>query len=105
MTAGFLLTKELRYVQKITLGKLTGLVIVAYNPLENISKIRKVSMVFKDGAMVDLNLLQGTASYWNYYITKKFKEGYLAEAEESAGFKRGKVKAKESILIKWLLRL
>jgi len=94
VTAGFLLTKELRYVQKITLGKLTGLVIVAYNPLENISNIRKVKMVFKDGVVVDPNHPQGTASYWDYYITKKFKEGYLAEAEESAGFKRGKVKDK-----------
>jgi imidazolonepropionase-like amidohydrolase len=75
-------------------GKLADLVIVADNPLENISNIRKVKMVFKDGVMVDLNHPQGTASYWDYYITKKYKEGYLAEAEESAGFKRGKVKDK-----------
>jgi hypothetical protein len=49
-------------------------------------------MVFKDGIMVDLNHPQGTASYWDYYVTKKYKKGYLANAEESAGFKRGKVK-------------
>ncbi len=73
-------------------GKLADLVVVAENPLENISNIRKVKMVFKDGIMVDLNHPQGTASYWEYYITKKFKKGYLADAEESAGFKRGKVK-------------
>jgi len=75
-------------------GKLADLVIVADNPLENISNIRKIKMVFKNGVMVDLNHPQGTASYWDYYITKKYKEGYLAEAEESAGFKRGKVKDK-----------
>lgn len=73
-------------------GKLADLVVVAENPLVNISNIRKVKMVFKDGIMVDLNHPQGTASYWDYYITKKFKKGYLADAEESAGFKRGKVK-------------
>jgi len=75
-------------------GKLADLVVVADNPLENISNIRKVKMVFKDGAMVDLNHPQGTASYWDYYISKTHKKGYLAEAEESAGFKRGKVKDK-----------
>ena len=73
-------------------GKLADLVVVAENPLENISNIRKVKMVFKDGIMVDLNHPQGTASYWDYYVTKKLKKGYLADAEESAGFKRGKVK-------------
>jgi imidazolonepropionase-like amidohydrolase len=73
-------------------GKLADLVVVAGNPLENISNIRKVKIVFKDGIMVDLNHPQGTASYWDYYVTKKLKKGYLADAEESAGFKRGKVK-------------
>lgn len=73
-------------------GKLADLVVVAENPLENISNIRKVKMVFKNGIMVDLNNPQGTASYWDYYVTKKYKKGYLADAEESAGFKRGKVK-------------
>jgi len=72
--------------------KLADLVIVAENPLENISNIRKVKMVFKDGIRVDLNHPQGTASYWDYYVTKEYKKGYLADAEKSAGFKRGKVK-------------
>jgi len=73
-------------------GKLADLVVIANNPLENISYIRKVKMVFKDGVMVDLNHPQGTASYWDYYISKSYKKGYLAEAEESAGFERGNVK-------------
>jgi len=75
-------------------GKLADLVVVAENPLENISNIRKVKMVLKDGVMVDLNHPQGTADYWDYYITKKYIKGYLAEAEESAGFQRGKIKEK-----------
>jgi len=71
-------------------GKLADLLVVAENPLENISNIRKVKMVFKDGAMVDLNQPQGTASYWDYYVTGQKKKGYLADAEEEAGFKRDK---------------
>jgi imidazolonepropionase-like amidohydrolase len=73
-------------------GKLADLLIVAENPLENISNIRKIKMVFIDGVMVDLNQPQGTASYWDYYVTDKVKRGYLADAEEAAGFKRGKIK-------------
>jgi len=73
-------------------GKLADLLVVAENPLENISNIRKVKMVFKDGVLVDLNHPQGTASYWDYFITNELKKGYLADAEEAAGFKRGKIK-------------
>ena len=73
-------------------GKLADLLIVADNPLENISNIRKTKMVFINGVMVDLNQPQGTASYWDYYITDELKRGYLADAEEAAGFNRGKIK-------------
>jgi imidazolonepropionase-like amidohydrolase len=73
-------------------GKLADLLIIAENPLENISNIRKVKMVFKDGVLVDLNHPQGTASYWDYYIKNAPKKGTLADAEEAAGFKRGKTK-------------
>ena len=73
-------------------GKLADLLIVAENPLENISNIRKTKMVFLDGVLVDLNQPQGTASYWDYYVTDKVKRGYLADAEEAAGFNRRKIK-------------
>jgi len=73
-------------------GKLADLLVVADNPLENISNIRKTKMVFIDGVMVDLNQPQGTASYWDYYVTNEMKKGFLADAEEAAGFKRGKIK-------------
>ena len=58
------------------------------NPLDDISNLRKVKMVFKDGVLIDLNHPQGTASYWDYYITDKQKKGFLADAEKAAGFNR-----------------
>jgi len=73
-------------------GKLADILVVAENPLENISNIRKVKMVFKDGVMVDLSQPQGTAGYWDYYLTGEEKKGYSGDAEEAAGFKRGKTK-------------
>ena len=73
-------------------GKLADLVVVAANPLDNISNIRKIKMVLKDGVLVDRNQPYGTASYWDYFSTKKYRKGYMAQAEEAAGFSRGKVK-------------
>ena len=70
-------------------GKLADLVVVAENPLENISNIRKVKMVFKDGTSVDLKQTQGTASYWDYFDVKFPRKGYLGDAENVAGFRRG----------------
>ncbi|WP_027078823.1 amidohydrolase family protein [Maribacter antarcticus] len=73
-------------------GKLADLLIVAKNPLENISYIREVKMVFKEGISVDLNQPSGTASYWDYFSTTDLKKGFLKEAENAAGFQRGKTK-------------
>jgi adenine deaminase len=73
-------------------GKLADLVVVTENPLDNISNIRKIKMVLKDGVLVDRNQPYGTASYWDYYSTKKYRKGYMAQAEEAAGFSRDKVK-------------
>jgi imidazolonepropionase-like amidohydrolase len=69
-------------------GKLADLVVVSENPLENISNIRKVKMVFKDGIAVDLDHPQGTASYWDYFFSKEQKKGYAADAYAAAGFKK-----------------
>ena len=70
-------------------GKLADLVIVADNPLENISNIRKVKMVFKDGISVDLDHPLGTARYWDYFEIPGYSKGYLGTAENAAGFRRG----------------
>jgi hypothetical protein len=73
-------------------GKLADLVVVAENPLENISNIRKVKMVFKDGVSADLKRPIGPASYWDYFTVKFMKKGYLGNAENVAGFRRGEAK-------------
>lgn len=69
-------------------GKLADLVVVSENPLDNISNIRKVKMVFKDGISVDLDQPQGTASYWDYFFTRGQEKGYAADSDDAAGFKR-----------------
>ena len=53
-------------------GKLADLVILADNPLDNISNIRKVKMVIKDGVFVDLEHPLGTVPYLKYYETQGF---------------------------------
>ena len=70
-------------------NKLADLVIIKDNPLENISNIRNIEMVFKDGVSVDLTHPQGTATYWDYYGKKNLKKGYLGDSENQAGFRRG----------------
>jgi imidazolonepropionase-like amidohydrolase len=78
-------------------GKLADLVVVTENPLDNISNIRKLKMVFKDGVSVDLNQPQGTARFWDFYSSLgSGKGGYLGAAESDAGFiKRGKTEPPE----------
>ncbi len=55
-------------------GKLADLVILADNPLDNISNIRKIKMVFKDGVSVDLEHPLGTIPYLQYYETSGFQK-------------------------------
>jgi imidazolonepropionase-like amidohydrolase len=70
-------------------GKLADLVVVEGNPLENISNIRNINMVFRDGVSVDLDAQLGTASYWDYFDSGGLMSGYLGKAENAAGFQRG----------------
>jgi len=70
-------------------GKLADLVVVDGNPLDNISNIRNVKMVFKDGIEVDLDQELGTAGYWDYFGSTGSMSGYLGKAEGAAGFQRG----------------
>ena len=76
-------------------GKLADLVVVEDNPLDNISNIRKVKMVFRDGISVDLDRPLGTASFWDYFDTSGFRKGYLGAAENAAGFARGLAETEE----------
>jgi imidazolonepropionase-like amidohydrolase len=52
-------------------GKIADLIVVEGNPLENISNLRKLKMVFKDGTPVNLTQDEGQASFWNLYFKKK----------------------------------
>ena len=79
----------------VEVGKLADLVVVAENPLDNISNIRKVKMVFKDGVSVDLEQRLGTATYWDYFGSAGLMTGYLGKAEKAAGFQRGLAEPEE----------
>ncbi len=73
----------------VEVGKLADIVVVDGDPLENISNIRNVKMVFKNGIEVDLDQELGTARYWDYFGSTGAMSGYLGKAEEAAGFQRG----------------
>jgi imidazolonepropionase-like amidohydrolase len=79
----------------VEVGKLADLVVVAGNPLDNISNIRKVKMVFKDGVLVDREQRLGTATYWDYFGSAGLMAGYLGKAESAAGFQRGLAEPEE----------
>jgi len=49
-------------------GKLADLIVVEKNPLENISYLRKLKMVFKDGKPVNLTKDEGQTSFWDLYF-------------------------------------
>jgi imidazolonepropionase-like amidohydrolase len=76
-------------------GKLADLVVLRDNPLENISNIRTIEMVFKDGAPVDMDPPEGAQRYWDYFETSGFRKGYLGQAENAAGFDRGQAEREQ----------
>jgi imidazolonepropionase-like amidohydrolase len=49
-------------------GKLADLIVVEKNPLENISNLRKLKWVFKDGQRVNLEKERGQTSFWDLYF-------------------------------------
>jgi len=49
-------------------GKLADLIVVEKNPLENISNLRTLSMVIKDGKLVNLADDEGQTSFWKLYF-------------------------------------
>jgi imidazolonepropionase-like amidohydrolase len=52
----------------IEAGKLADLIVVTGNPLENISNLRKLKMVFKAGKPVNLTKDEGQTSFWKLYF-------------------------------------
>ncbi len=48
--------------------KIADLIVVEKNPLENISYLRKLKMVFKDGIPVNLTKNEGQTSFWDLYF-------------------------------------
>ena len=49
-------------------GKIADLIVLADNPLDHISNIRKLKMVFKDGLPVNLARDEGQTSFWELYF-------------------------------------
>ncbi|GAF81255.1 unnamed protein product [marine sediment metagenome] len=49
-------------------GKLADLIVVSDNPLDNISNLRTLEMVFKDGKPVNLEKDEGQTSFWKLYF-------------------------------------
>jgi len=52
----------------IEAGKLADLIVLEKDPLENISNLRSLAMVIKDGKPVDLTKDKGQTSFWKLYF-------------------------------------
>lgn len=72
----------------VEVGKLADLVVLAANPLENISNIRTIQMVFKDGISIDMEPPPGELRFYDYFDSSGLLQGYLGKAERAAGFNR-----------------
>ena len=69
-------------------GKLADLVVMAANPLENISNIRTITMVFKDGISVPMTPDPGTLRFYDYYDSLGPPQSFLERSEDASGFVR-----------------
>ena len=49
-------------------GKLADLIVLSANPLEDISNIRKLEMVFKEGGLVDTSVPEGLGDFWGLFF-------------------------------------
>ena len=49
-------------------GKLADLIVLEKSPLANISNLRSLSIVIKDGRSVDLTVDEGQTSFWRLYF-------------------------------------
>ena len=55
-------------VGTVEAGKLADLIVLDKSPLEHISNLRSVSMVFKGGKLVDRSVDEGQTSFWKLYF-------------------------------------
>ena len=62
------LSKVLDTLGTVEEGKLADLIVVADSPLDQISNLRKLEMVFKDGKPVNLEKDEGQTSFWELYF-------------------------------------
>jgi imidazolonepropionase-like amidohydrolase len=52
----------------VEVGKLADLIVLAANPLEDVSNIRKLKLVFKGGDLVDTSVPEGLGDFWELFF-------------------------------------
>jgi imidazolonepropionase-like amidohydrolase len=67
------MSNVLETIGTIEEGKIADLIVLADNPLDHISNIRKLKMVFKNGKKVDISFPEQQTSFWELYF-KEFDE-------------------------------
>ena len=51
----------------VEVGKIADLIVLSANPLEDISNIRKLELVLKDGRLVDISPQEGLVDLWELF--------------------------------------
>ena len=51
----------------VEVGKLADLIVVSANPLGNVSNIRELKLVLKDGKLVEISEPEGLADFWELF--------------------------------------
>ena len=59
----------------VGVGKLTDLIVVSANPLEDTSNIRKLKLVFKGGKLVDTGVPEGLVDFWELFFDLEHPTG------------------------------
>jgi len=59
----------------VEVGNLADLIVLAANPLEDISNIRKLKLVFKGGNLVDTSVPEGLGDFWELFFDLEHSTG------------------------------